>query len=275
MSGFIINPSRFAVVDGGVSAPLGSILASTVFDLDATIAASYTSGQVWANYEDTPADSSGQTDNDFELGADSGSSTDDPTFTGAPGNSDAYWALDGGDYWSISANTAFIESIQKTTGGSDFWFAFAYRHVEGVQQFLLGTVAGSFSLVGIKLAISGSEKFFLTQFNGATQSLKSSTEVLVGGTDYLVVVTHSHSSNLTDFYINDASVESIAHTFGITTTNAALTLKIAAQGDASQQMHNGTRVYNVSWGNEYLDATKAATIRTHLASRHGREYITP
>jgi hypothetical protein len=71
------RPRPESVGGGGARSynALGSLVSSCVFDLDATIAASYSgSGQTWSNLETTPADSEAQTAYDFYLGADSSSS---------------------------------------------------------------------------------------------------------------------------------------------------------------------------------------------------------
>lgn len=266
--------------DGGgpsVSAPLGSVLASTAFDLDATIAASYTSGQTWSNYEGSPSTSDAQTDFDAWLGIDGDVDTDDPTLVGDAGAASTYFAHNGSTFNVMKTSTDLLTSMHKTTGGSDFWLAIAWQHVEGGQQFVFNTVDGTTNNEGLALGIGGNERFFLRQHHGSSPTVTaSSTETLVGGVDYLSVITHSHSSDLTDYYINEASVESVAHAFGTTTTDATYEpLRMGTNGSINQQMHNGTRIYGRYGGNEYVGATKAGIIRTHLVARHGRGYITP
>ena len=95
-----------------VVTPISSAFPSAVFDLDATSSASYSGGQVWKNLISSPADGSSQTAYDFNRGGSSSSSTDDPTFVGTPGTKQAYWLLDGGDYFTL-ANSVSNATLSK------------------------------------------------------------------------------------------------------------------------------------------------------------------
>lgn len=271
----IVPSTHFSGLVRGPMSPLGSVLSSTIADLDATIATSYTSGQTWANFEGSPADSSSQSDNDFFLGVDGNPSTDDPSHVGPVGSASARFDLDGGDLWKSKVFTDFIKSIHKTTGGSDFWFTNCFRWVADSGQTLFGTTNNQTSNPGVRMSVLANNLPIFVHTSGISRNDASSTEALIGGVDYLLTVTHSHSGDVTDFYINQASVESVAHNFDTGTTDAAFNMHIAARGDAGQKMINGTRVYSFAYGNEYLDSTKAAIIRTHLIARHERTYITP
>ena len=92
---------RGAVSSGG-SEFLDGVLASTVCDLDTTIAASYTSGQTWTNLVSATG-----TAYDAFLGTDGDSAVNDPTFTGDAGTDTAYFAFDGGDWMCVCAARAF------------------------------------------------------------------------------------------------------------------------------------------------------------------------
>src|SRR5574343_994393 len=102
---------------------LSDVIASAVFDLDATQAASYPgSGTTWSNLVTAPADGSAQTAYDFYRG-DGSTSTTYPTFNGTPGSAAAYWSFDGGDLFDLKsgANTTFLKNAHKSAGGGIGW----------------------------------------------------------------------------------------------------------------------------------------------------------
>lgn len=271
--GRLIDPYRLVAPEAGPSyTPLGDIVASTVFDVDATIADSYTSGQTWANIEPTPADGAAQTDYNFFLGATNSATTDDPTFTGSAGDPGAYFALDGGDFFAkTTINTSFINSLHKTTGGSDFWIAIAFRIADGASSLgLLNTQNGTAS-VGIRLEQqSGEALSFLQRGDSANSNVL--TGALTIGTDYLVIFSHSHSGNETRRWINSRTLTAASHTFNTTTNNASGLLRLSSRTATSSPAPNGTRIYAYSMGNEYLDNTKAGLIFDEYNARHGRTY---
>jgi hypothetical protein len=162
--GYGLRRTQMNISGTPASSYLDGVLASTVFDLDATIAASYPgSGLTWANLA-TPADGAAKTAYDFFLG-DGVTATTYPAFSGSAGNSAAYWSFDGGDYFDLKsgANTAFLRDAHKTTGGSDFWIAMAYRPVDGgVTQGLFTTTDGT-GTAGFRTEQLGSELIQLVQ----------------------------------------------------------------------------------------------------------------
>ncbi|HEY1021179.1 MAG TPA: hypothetical protein VGE06_02645, partial [Flavisolibacter sp.] len=138
---------------------LKGVVASCVFDLDATKAASYPgTGQVWKNIVPAPADGAIQSAYDFTFGLTGGASTDDAAFTGSAGSASAYFSLDGGDLFRIPAMTAFLKNLQKTTGSSDWWWGFAFQYASnGSSQTFFGTRTSA-STVGISLQISAAHQ---------------------------------------------------------------------------------------------------------------------
>lgn len=255
---------------------LKDVISSAVFDLDATKSASYSgSGTTWSNLVLSPADASAQTAYDFYTG-DGVTSTKYPTFTGSAGSAAAYWAFDGGDnfYLKSGTNTTFLNTLHKTTGGSDWWAAFTFRMADdgGIGFKFWGTSTGGSAVYGIADQLTSGD-LYRSQQRGAASSLVDSTATLSNGTDYIVISSHSHSGNTTRFWISSTTAESKAHTYSTITNDAAYSLKIASNGLGTQQfLPNGSRMYSFAMGNEYLDNTKAAAIIAHLESRHGRDY---
>jgi hypothetical protein len=266
------NPYMYAAPGGGSPSPLGGAVSSTVFDLDATVSASYGgSGQTWANYEDTPADSSSQTAYDVYLGATSSVTTDDPTFNGSAGDAGAYFSSDGGDEFRLVGSvTTYLQSLHKQgTGEQDWWIAFAFRYTDnGAAQYLFGTTTGSRPYIDI--GISNTDKVRITQWPASGNVAVSTTGGLTGGTDYLVLITHDSVGNNTKFYLSSLTEESISQNFTANTTNATTmsVLRVVGTGTAP----SGTRLYGVSGGNAYIGDTEFQAICDEYELRHARTY---
>lgn len=258
------------------SAGVSEFPASVIFDLDATQAASFTSGQTWANLIASPADGESQTAYDFFLGIDGSSSSDDPTFTGSAGDSGAYFEMDGGDFFALKsgANTTFLEDIHKTTGGSDFWFAFAWRTPidDGGSSGLFTTQDGIVDN-GLRVQRDASETLSLVQANGSGVVTVTSAADPDPQINVLLIMSHSHSANQTRIWYDSTTAEESSHTFGTTTTDATLAAKIGVRNGTSGIIESGTRIYAVSGGNAYLDDDDATTIANLYGARHSRTYL--
>jgi hypothetical protein len=260
---------------------LADVIASAVFDLDATQAASYGgSGTTWTNLVTAPADGSAQTAYDFHLGLTSGAAADDPTFTGSAGSSAAYFALDGADFFDFATDTtttAFLKNLHKTTGGQEFWIAVGVRVIAGsATQCLYGYRTTTATSQGIRFEITSSERLSLAQGNGTATVSGTSATTLSSGTDYLLIVSAPAGGGTIRFWFNTLTAEEISLTYGATSTDPSVSSvpKIAACGAGTGQniMNNTTRIYSAAMGNEYLDNTKAAAIIAALEARHGRDY---
>ncbi|MCM2343244.1 MAG: hypothetical protein NDJ24_01635 [Alphaproteobacteria bacterium] len=251
---------------------LDAVLASTVFDLDATIAASYPgSGQTWANLTAAPADGSAQAAYDFYRGGTAAAHTDDPTFNGTPGDPAAYWSVDGADFWRLAgAKTAFLNALHKTTDGSNFWLALALRWVTSANG-LFGTANAS-SSTGMNLRSNTNGAFTFRQYGSAQVAYTSATGLLVNGEDSLLILSYDHASHTLAHWVDTRTATTTTMNFNTTTADAAGAGEIFTRGDGSFCMSAGARLYGCAMGHEYLDNTKAGLIIDHLNARHGRTY---
>lgn len=243
--------------------PLGNAVSSTVYDLDATIAASYGgSGTTWANLETTPADSAAQSAYNF--------TNNGFTFTGSAGSAGAYWLADGTNQFDLSGgNTTFLNNLPKTTGGTNFWFAIAFRPGSGIQRMCHTGAVTNVPLLGVFLNASNVLNLFQ---RGDTASANTTLGSAVSsGTDYVIIVSHDSATNTTRYWINTATASSTSQTYNATTTNAGA-FTIGAESDGGAAILNNARVYAVSMGNAYLDNTGAAAIFAEYEARHGRDY---
>lgn len=248
---------------------LASIVPSCVFDLDATLAASYGgTGQVWANLVPAPADGAAKAAYDFYLGAGGSIATDDPTFTGAAGSPSAYFMLDGGDIFQIAGgNTAFIESLHKSTGMSNWWLSLAFRCADQLGNAGMvstnnsGTAIGS----GIRLNLSATEVPGIFQGDGTTSIAKTIfPSPITIGSDYVLVASFNGSSLRT---WNNSRIKTAQALTYLTNTAPALSpLKIGVSASS------GTRIYAASMGNSYIGDSDVSKIFDAYNARHGRTY---
>ncbi|MBU0800813.1 MAG: hypothetical protein KKA05_07385, partial [Alphaproteobacteria bacterium] len=258
------NSLADSVDTGGGPADLATVLASTVFDLDATITDSYAgTGTVWHNMIISPADGAAQTDYDFYRGNGASSNTY-PTFNGSAGSAAAYWSCDGGDYFALQSgtNTAFLNNLHKTTGGTDWWFAFTTRQPDGPARIFFATAEGA-TQNGIRLLSTTTELLTSGQGNGATFNNATGPAFPVD-TDNIVIISHSHSIGKTRFWLNSATATEVTQAYNTTIANPANPAVIGAETDFGSPMINGSRIYSVAMGNEFLDNTQVAALIAHM-----------
>ena len=254
---------------------LDDVIDSVVCDLDATISASYSgSGQTWANLIASPADGANQIDYDAHLGADDSSSTDDPTFTGSAGDDAAFFNVDGGDWFTfktIANATTLIKAHRSDTSGT--WIAIAFRTSGipvGFTDFW-GNSLGSDRGVGGQYDSTGNNIRLRTFGDTAGVQAITNGTALSGDTDYLIILSWdgtSTSNNGVEWVNSATATTTESSTFNTSTTDETGIFNIGSSNNGSRPLPSGSRIYHFSCGNEFLDDTKAAAIRTHLQERH-------
>lgn len=275
--------------DGVAAAPpsypdLQPLIASAVWDCDATSAASYTSGQTWANLVAAPADGSAQTAYDFQLGATTGAEGSDPTFVGTPGSASCKFTLDGGDYFQIkNGNTTFIKNLQKKTAGSPSSIClvgkFPVKANPGAGGAFFGTNGRDPAKAGV-CAVQGdffdpSEFKFLAS-NGA--------DGFYGGYDFasdpndatyrLICVTFNPATGAVKFYNNSSTpVTGSLSFYNDGATDPILPLQIMADGAAASIMAAGGELVAHSGFNAVLVDAQITILRNSVYGvRHSRTY---
>ena len=278
---FRVHPNRAgAFADSGtVYNPMGDIVSSCCADLDATISDSYSgTGQTWANIETTPADSAAQTDYDFHLGASGTATTDDPTFTGTAGTSNAYWAMDGGDHFEIKSYTA-TQSVpyhmHRTDTSKPWWFAICVYIPAGAKRGFFGNgyVSGD---TGTYLWHDEAGGVWYVPCATALDSYNLTSDSITASTPTCVIVSGNNSlttNNLKSWH-NTKTGTTYSKTWTANTANPSLNFCVGAASTttAYDQMLNGSRLYAWSCGNEVLDDTKAGLIIDEYNTRHNRTY---
>lgn len=253
---------------------LDGLIPSTVFDLDATIAASYGgSGVVWSNLTAYPADGADRHDYDFVLGDGSTSSTF-PTLTGSVGDPGAYWHMDGNDFFRLQSgnNTAFLANLHKASSGQDFWIAAAVRLVSGGNHTLLSTRPTSSSTArGLSFDHFNNNFCRLAQHAGSGGANFATPSDITVPLEAVFVWSHSRSGNQSRLWLNSASpFNQAAHTFAGNEDTTGF-LHIGSSG-GDWRSTNNTQIYSMAMGNEYLDSGQVTRILSHLRARHKRAY---
>lgn len=238
---------------------------SAVFDLDATIVSSYGgTGQTWTNLVPAPADGEASSAYNFTLGTDAAVSTDDPTFTGTAGSPSAYFLFDGGDRVAMAANTTFINSLHKTTGGTDFTFGFAFRNIDSSAIRLAGTTFTTGAL-GAGVTKNTNETIVLVQGNGTSQVSSTGSPTLLDATDYVLLVSCAAGGGNVRYWVNGVR------------SNGTIAYNTAT-GDASgifrafSTIITGTRLYGLSMFKQFIGDAEASAILETYRTRHGRAY---
>lgn len=258
---------------GQSSLPVTSI----VMDLDSTQIGSYSgAGTTWSNIVAAPADGATQTAYDFYLGNDSGAGgATDPVFTGSAGTSGAYWAVNGSQYFNLKSgsNPTLFSKMHKTTGGSPFWIAMAFKtHSSvgtGFSAFVTESSSGSPDN-GVVLQMTSSKPNF--HINDSQSGAVTSTFVNSTDTIWIASVDPSLTTNNVRFWVNSRTKEQISKTF-TANTNAADFPAGLLSNQGSNIIPNGARVRHFSCGNALIDDADAVVIINALNIRHGITYV--
>ena len=268
----------------GGSSYLDSVASSTCCDLDATISASYAgSGQTWANLIASPADTAAQTAYDFYLGINNTATTDDPTFTGSAGSSSAYFAMDGGDYFTLKSLTSSVPTFWNLARSSQqFWFAYAFRTpTTGTWSATQGFFGNAWTTtnVGTLYYSTTAEPaiFGIANDVGANTQTVAPNSTFLNSTDYLCIISvdTSTGTNNVRSWVNATTASTFSKTWATTTNDPDGNFHIGALSNAGTVQgiaQNGVRIYHFSCGNAFINDTTAAAIVSHLNTRHGRTY---
>lgn len=264
----------------GVDGPdlLSSIAGLSVSaELDATLLASYGgSGQTWANVITSPSDGAAQTAYDFHLGADSGSSTDDPTFTNNAGADDAFWDMDGGDFFLIKniANTIALKNAHRTDQATGFWAAMAYNQASDTGVSVWGNGDSVDDRTVRFFNPAATDVVRLTQANGTNiVQFNTSSSTSPYATDRLIIISWdgSETTNNIKVWNNSASVSDTINGTFLTDTTISTTEYLIGGGSVGGGAHlpNGSKIYSWAFGNEFFsDDAKPAAIRDLWQTRH-------
>lgn len=265
--------------------PLGDLIASCVFDLDATVAASYdgSSGR-WLNLETTPADGAAQAAHDMFLGTTSGADATDPAFNGSAGSSSAYFSGTGTQFFrnvaaSAAAQPQFYKDLHKSTGGQLHTIVAAVRFPAtggSLTNRLCGTGGGSTVAHGITYfspTFTQLDKAGLGWYDGSGANTIINSSVISDGTDKIIAFTFNPGTGAYKIYVNSTTPTTGTASAQVSTTDATYIFELLSGGNGTATATNGWRCYAVSAFAGILADADIGTIRDEWVLRHVRNYF--
>lgn len=280
MASYCRNHRPFSVSQASGFTPMSSIIPSSLWDLDATVAASYGgSGQLWNNLTTSPADGTAQSAYNFYVGDSATHNTTSPTFNGTAGSSAANFSVNGSQYFQIAnGNTPALTKICLSTGGQPATVVLAFKTPAS-----LGSA--NFSWFGNSALASGQGVDFIFSSDGRSFVYNVDNGVVVGvqlatsgsvavSTNYLYVQTYDHTGGTAEYALNDRALTAGTSPVQTNTTSANGPTQIGYNSNTSGHvpLPNGTLVYGCYGFNAVLTNAQLSAAVTLLNARHGRTY---
>jgi len=261
---------------------LDDVIDSVCGQIDATIAASIADdspvSETFLNIIDPVnacADGSAQSGGDFFNGMEVTTDGDELALSGAAGTDTNFLSGDGSNDMSRLdspiSTTALTEAHRTDIDGT--WIAYAFRADDTDTTDIMFANQNPGGL-GVQLAHFGGtgEVIGFDSDSGAAGSVASkSTTTITDGVDYLVVVSWdgTSSTNNLKFWINsDTATDTLNHAFQTSTSSTTKAWGAHGQENGFVVLGASARTYGWAWGNEFLDDTKAAVIRTWYNDNH-------
>lgn len=209
---------------------------------------------------------------DFNRGASSASSSDDPTFTGTPGgrSSSDYYALDGGDYFSYDSSN---ESWMNAIGQDSAIFTMAgWVYMTANTKALAGTDDPSVSNSSWQFVVTSGTKLLFRAFNatGDAVNLTSTANFPLSAWTFFAVSVNESAG--TGFLQINSTQESKTTTYtSPLAPGSAVPMKIAAVGDGTLQPASGSRygAYLAWQGGTNLSTTQASVLFDATRGKYG------
>ena len=257
------------------SDPLSALLASTIYDLDATLAASYGgSGQTWSNLIASPADGALQTDYDYTLGFSASPSTDDPTFTGTADDANAHFSFDGGDRMVFTNGLPdFFKKFHRTDTAQDWTMVFAGKLPPSGSSFpFIRTGNSTAGAQGMQIAwqYSGVPRILLTQYGDAASSnFIETADIPSYGDEFVMGIAYNHTAGEITIWANSSAGTRTSFTFNAATADAATNVLFYTTAFPA----NGSIIRAASAFNAKLSDADFAAVAGHYELRHNRSYL--
>ena len=255
-------------------ADLSATVSTTVFQIDANMPESVpvvdTAADV-LNVVASPADGSAQAAYDFDNVGTLAVNLSLPY--------DSYIASVTSGYLRMSgAATAFAKGLHKTTDAQDFWIAFAGKHdgTSAADTFFATASALAAGGEGVVIRTDTSEDFTLSSAGTlTTSSAASAITGLASGsaTDFLLVLSYSHSGNNWRVAFNAATFTNNAHTFATSIVDGGKITLFAENDGGDAQATDNFKCRGFAMGNSYIDDTELAKIVTWYEANHNINYV--
>jgi len=216
---FFGKPSS-AQVGAGRATKMSEIVSGCLFDIDATIGASYDgSGQVLNDLE-------GNTN--WQLGSTSGVATDDPTFNGSANSPAAYFSTDGFDTLQVPTLPTRLAEMHR--GNEDWTFIISGRTPTSGVYSLLRT--GGNPGISIPWAAT-STRVQCFQLGDTGTTFTNFNGTIAVDTGFVIAVAHNATANQTTVWANSSTGSTQAHTFNASAVDTTLGRILATTGSTS------------------------------------------
>lgn len=250
---------------------------NAVCDLDATIAASYASGQKWLNLIASPADGAAQSAYDYTIGANTTPTTDDPTFNGTAGSSTAYFSFDAGDYFNMTgatSTTPLLDTMhQKVPYTIIMCMDITFSSASLQTIFCTGNTSNvANNAMSIKL--QSTNIFFRQRVQASSIQVQRNGVTPNAAGNKIFVFSYDPTTNDMTSWVNTATGTSTATGFTATAlTHAGDVPAIGAIGTTGLDTFiNGTKMYSVALLNKSVGNAEVAQIIGFYNRRHNRVY---
>jgi hypothetical protein len=257
------KPYAFPTLDS-----LVNVDESCVLDVDARLVNSFVDldSQYWI---DTVSG------NKFTLGSDATVSTDDPTFNGSIGSSEANFSFDGGDYFKADAGIMALDQVLKahrTDASNPITYVLEFKTALFPKSMgLFSTVIYGGVSAGFEIRLSGSEVLQFIQYNG-TDVETINTVTLEENTEYIVALRFDSGDDVFSYSINGGDFISASYSPETSTADTTGTLYIGARGNGSAPLTLGNEVKHVSIYDKLLSNTELKNIVRALQLRNGQSF---
>ena len=234
--------------------------------VDAGDDASFASGQVWS-------DVSGQS-NHFNLGTTNGVDATDPTFTGTAGrrSSGEYFALDGGDYFTLAgSNPAVLRDLHKA-GAKASIIAMVRPESFGANQGIIGTSGAATVNHGfeIRLPTNGKPNLVTRSAGGVPINKTAAQSTTVAAWNFVgLSFDEAGGATASAWQVNAATQAFNGAATSPSASDATYATQIGASGNGATIMPASSRVAFVAVWDVAIGSGALASIFDAMRGRFG------
>lgn len=241
---------------------------SCVFDLDTSLADSYTGSGNLKNLCLTPADGAAQAAYDFPLWG-------THTLEGTAGHYATYLRAGGNGGFRLN-NTTFTNGLNRTDiSGQAYSGVVVFRYTaNSAVQGLFGTTGNNVS-AGFVFRIQDNGRLFFRQNNGSNGvfSAMGAEHTLTDGKDYILGFSKRSAGDQFCFWIQGVSTAMANESLSCSINSESATLGMfASSSGAGWPIAEHTRIYAASFFNSFLSQGDMNKIMTVYRKRHKRDY---
>ena len=174
----------------------------------------------------------------------------------------------------IGSNTTFINSLHKTTGGSDWTFITVAESLDDTwaNDAIGGTTKDAVDH-GVRLFATATEGLQLAQYNGSAQATNNSSVSPRTTGSIFMAISYDHTAGEVTYWLCSATGETNSFAFGTTTSNATNLMNLGAVESTSFTFDvSQWRWKAASMWNKKLSDVEMADVIAEYETRHAADY---